>query len=73
MISRNQIYFKGVLKVKKISKAITNKKFLKKSDNLFTKNTISLDNPRNKKYLDNVAYQEYLKKLKTESSDFYEE
>lgn len=59
--------------MKKISKAITNKKFLKKSDNLFTKNTISLDNPRNKKYLDNVAYQEYLKKLKTESSDFHEE
>lgn len=59
--------------MKKISKAITNKKFLKKSDNLFTKNTISLDNPRNKKYLDNVAYQEYLKKLKTKSSDFYEE
>lgn len=58
--------------MKKISKAITNKKFLKKSHNLFTKNTISLDNPRNKKYLDNVAYQEYLKKLKTESSDFYE-
>ena len=59
--------------MKKISKAITNKKFLKKSDDLFTKNTISLDNPRNKKYLDNIAYQEYLKKLKTESSDFYEE
>lgn len=58
--------------MKKISKAITNKKFIKKSDSLFTKNTISLDNPRNKKYLDNVAYQEYLKKLKTESSDFYE-
>lgn len=59
--------------MKKISKAITNKKFLRKSDNLFTKNTISLDNPKNKKYLDKIAYQEYLKKLKNESSDFYEE
>lgn len=59
--------------MKKISKAITNKKFLKKSDNLFTKNTISLDNSKNRKYLDNISYQEYLKKLKTESSDFYEE
>ena len=59
--------------MKKISKAITNKKFIKKSDNLFTKNTISIDNSKNRKYLDNIAYQEYLKKLKTESSDFYEE
>ena len=59
--------------MKKISKAITNKKFIKKSDNLFTKNTISMDNPKNRKYLDNLAYQEYLKKGKTESSDFYEE
>ena len=59
--------------MKKISKAITNKKFIKKSDNLFTKNTISMANPKNRKYLDNLAYQEYLKKQKTESSDFYEE
>lgn len=59
--------------MKKISKAITNKKFLRKYDNLFTKNNISLDNPKNKKYLDEIAYQEYLKKLKNESSDFYEE
>lgn len=59
--------------MKKISKAITNKKFIKKSDNLFTKNTISMDNPKNRKYLDNLAYQEYLKKRKTESSDSYEE
>ena len=59
--------------MKKISKAITNKKFIRKSDNLFTKNTINMDNPKNRKYLDNLAYQEYLKKLKTESSDFYEE
>lgn len=59
--------------MKKISKAVTNKKFLRKSDNLFTKNNISLDNPKNKKYLDEIVYQEYLKKLKNESSDFYEE
>ena len=59
--------------MRKISKAVTNKKFLKKSDHLFTKGNISLDNPKNKKYLDEIAYQEYLKKLKNESSDFYEE
>lgn len=58
--------------MKKILKAITNKKFLRKYDNLFIKNNISLDNPKNKKYLDEIAYQEYLKKLKNESSDFYE-
>ena len=59
--------------MKKISKAITNKRFLRKSDNLFTKNTISLDNPKNRKYLDNIAYQEYLRKLKLESSDYNEQ
>lgn len=56
--------------MKKISKAITNKKFLKKSDNLYTKDTISLDNPKNRKYLDNIAYQEYLRKIQKESSDY---
>ena len=35
--------------MRKISKAITNKKFLKKSDNLYSKDTISLDNPKNRK------------------------
>lgn len=55
--------------MRKISKEITNKKFLKKSDNLYTKDTISLDNPKNRKYLDNIAYQEYLKKTSKESSD----
>jgi hypothetical protein len=55
--------------MRKISKEITNKKFLKKSDNLYTKDTISLDNPKNRKYLDNIAYQEYLKKISKESSD----
>lgn len=58
--------------MRKISKAITNKKFLRKSDNLFSKNMISLDNPRNKKILDDMVYQEYLRKLKNESSDFNE-
>ena len=56
--------------MRKISKAITNKKFLKKSDNLYTKDTISLDNPKNRKYLDNIAYQEYLRKIQKESSDY---
>ncbi len=56
--------------MKKISNAITNKKFLKKSDNLYTKDTISLDNPKNRKYLDNIAYQEYLRKIQKESSDY---
>ena len=56
--------------MKKISNAITNKKFLKKSDNLYSKDTISLDNPKNRKYLDNIAYQEYLRKIQKESSDY---
>lgn len=56
--------------MKKISKAITNKRFLRKSNSLFTKNTISLDNPKNRKYLDNITYQEYLRKLKLESSNY---
>lgn len=59
--------------MKKISKAITNKRFLRKSDNLFTKNTISLNNPKNRKYLDNLVYQQYLKNLSNESSDINEE
>ena len=56
--------------MRKISKAITNKKFLKKSDNLYSKDTISLDNTKNRKYLDNIAYQEYLRKIQKESSDY---
>lgn len=56
--------------MRKISKAITNKKFLKKSNNLYSKDTISLDNPKNRKYLDNIAYQEYLRKIQKESSDY---
>lgn len=61
--------------MKKISKATT-LKFLKnfrKKDNLFTKNIISLDDSKNKKYLDDFAYQEFLKKSKNESSDLNEQ
>ena len=57
--------------MKKISKPTTkekNKK-LKKSDNLFTKNTISLDDLKNKKYLDDFAYKVYLINLNNESGD----
>ena len=57
--------------MKKISKAVT-KKFSKKTkcaDNLFTKDVISINNKKNKKYIDNVVYQEYLKTLNNESSD----
>ncbi len=57
--------------MKKISKPTIkekNKK-LKRSDNLFTKNTISLDDPKNKKYLDDFAYKVYLINLNSESGD----
>ncbi len=57
--------------MKKISKAVT-KKFSKKTkfiDNLFAKNVISINDKKNKKYLDNLVYQEYLKNLNSESSD----
>lgn len=57
--------------MKKISKPTTkekNKK-LKRSDNLFTKNTISLDDPKNKKYLDDFEYKVYLINLNIESGD----
>lgn len=61
--------------MKKISKAVT-KKFSKKTkyaDNLFTKDVISINNKKNKKYLDNFVYQEYLKNLNNESCDTNEE
>ena len=61
--------------MKKISKAMT-KKFSKKAkftDNLFTKDVISINDKKNKKYLDNFVYQEYLKNQNTESSDVNEE
>lgn len=58
--------------MKKILKAITFNKLskLKNYDNLFTKDTISLDDNKNKKYLDNLEYQKYLKNLSNESSDY---
>lgn len=61
--------------MKKFSKQNT-KKFSKKNkfaDNLFTKDVISIDNKKNKKYLDNFVYQEYLKNLNNESSYINEE
>lgn len=61
--------------MKKISKAVT-KKFPKKAkcaDNLFTKDVISINDKKNKKYLDKFVYQEYLKNLNSKSSDVNEE
>jgi hypothetical protein len=61
--------------MKKISKAVT-KKFSKKAkfaDNLFTQDVISINDKKNKKYLDNFIYQEYLKTLNNKSSDSNEE
>lgn len=37
-------------------------KNIKKKDNLFTVNVISLDDKNNTKFLNSYAYQEYLKK-----------
>ncbi|MFQ8661362.1 MAG: hypothetical protein ACLR9X_04590 [Clostridia bacterium] len=58
--------------MKKILKAITFNQLskLKNNDNLFTKDTISLDDNKNRKYLDNLEYQKYLKNLSNESSDY---
>lgn len=55
----------------KISKPITKKKLkrLKTKDNLFTKDIISLDDSKNKKYLDNFAYQSYLANSKKENNN----
>lgn len=57
--------------MRRISKPTTNdkKKKLKKSDNLFTKDVISLDDPKNKQYLDGFAYKVYLINLNSESGD----
>lgn len=57
--------------MKKISKPITkdkNKK-LKKSDNLFTKDVISLNDSSNKQYLDDFVYKVYLMNLNGEDGD----
>lgn len=56
--------------MKKISKAVT-KRFSKRAkfaDNFFTQDVISINDKNNKKYLDNLVYQEYLKNLNSESS-----
>lgn len=60
--------------MKKISKPITKEKMKKLNsiDNLFTKDVISLDNPKNKQYLDDFAYQSYLINLNNESDNFNE-
>ena len=57
--------------MRKISKSITKdkKRKLKKSDNLFTKDLISLDDSKNKQYLDDFAYKIYLINLNSESGD----
>lgn len=60
--------------MRKISKPVTKEKMkkLKISDNLFTNNVISLDDPNNIKYLDDLAYQSYLINLNNESDNFNE-
>lgn len=61
--------------MRKISNAVT-KRFSKKAkfaDNLFTQDVISINDKKNKKYLDNFIYQEYLKTLNNKSSDSNEE
>ena len=39
---------------------------------LSTENMISLDDRKNQKYLDELMYQEYLKNMNNENSDFNE-
>lgn len=45
------------------------KKKIYKKDNMFTNNTISLDDIKNKNYLDDFAYKVYLINLNSESGD----
>lgn len=56
--------------MKKIKKAST--KDYKKYDNLFVKNTISLDDKKNTKYFDNLSYQIYLKTFSIGNGGNYE-
>lgn len=56
--------------MRKIKKATTKRKVYSKTDYLFTKDNISIDDKKNKKYLDNIVYQKY---LKDESCDLNEE
>lgn len=45
---------------------------LNKYDNLFVKDTISLDDKRNEKYLDNLSYQIYLRTFSIGNGGNYE-
>lgn len=57
--------------MKKILKPIIKEKMkkLKSIDSSFTKDVISLDDPKNKQYLDDFAYKVYLINLNSESGD----
>lgn len=44
-------------------------KKIQKKDSLFTKDVISLDDKRNKQYLDDFVYKVYLINLNSESGD----
>ena len=57
--------------MKKFRKHI-NHNTLNKYDNLFIKDTISLDDKRNEKYLDNLSYQIYLRTFSIGNGDNYE-
>lgn len=57
--------------MKKIRKPIKRSN-LKKYDNLFVKDTISLDDKKNTKYFDNLSYQIYLRTFSIGNGDNYE-
>lgn len=57
--------------MRKIKKAIT-KDNLKKQDNLFVKDSISLDDEKNAKFFDNLSYQIYLRTFSIGDDDNYE-
>ncbi len=54
--------------MKKIKRAST-KNDLAKYDNLFVKDTISLDDKKNEKYFDNLSYQLYLRTFSIGNGD----
>lgn len=54
--------------MKKIRKPIKKDK-LKNHDNLFVKDTISLDDKKNEKYFDNLSYQIYLRTFSIGNGD----
>ena len=60
--------------MKKILKPITKEKMkkIKNIDNLFTKDVISLDDTKNRKYLDDLVYQSYLVNSNNGSDGFDE-